>query len=142
MVDRIYNAKAKVLERIDRAIAERGAERMDVQEMGMLADIVKDLSEAEKSCWEAEYYRSVSEAMGAQGYVPGGPDYGEMDPMGYRDRMGRYARAPRRGYGPQGHDTPHGYQADPMQGVRDAMSTAAPEQRERMMREMRSMLGM
>lgn len=144
MVDKIYQAKAKVLERIDRSIAERGTDRMDIQEMGMLADIVKDLSEAEQACWEAEYYKSISQAMaGGHGYVPTssgrvqpamGYDAGRMasggympeGPSGYRDAMGRYATRP-------GYD---------MQGLRDAMASAPAEERAQLERELRQMLGM
>jgi len=31
--------------------------------MGELIDMVKDLAEAEESCWEASYYRTVTEGM-------------------------------------------------------------------------------
>lgn len=151
MVDKIYQAKAKVLERIDRSIAERGTDRMDIQEMGMLADIVKDLSEAEKACWEAEYYKSISQAMASgAGYTPMssgrvqpamGYDAGRMaaggympdGPSGYRDAMGRYATRP-------GYDAGrHGYD---MQGLRDAMASAPAEERAQLERELRQMLGM
>lgn len=144
----IAEAKQKVLERIERSIAERGAERMDVQEMGMLADIVKDLSEAEASCAEADYHRSVTHAMGAAyGYTPmssgrvtppmgyDGPmarGYMPDGPSGYRDQMGRYAVRP-------GYDGRRGYD---MQGLREAMASASGEERAQMERELRQMLGM
>jgi len=55
---------------------------------------------------------------------------------GYRDTMGRYATRPSN----MGYDgMRYGYD---MQGLREAMSTASPEEREKMMREMRTMLGM
>lgn len=148
MVEKIYDIKNKALQRMEQAIAERGVDRMDVKEMGELADIVKDLSEAEKACWEAEYYRSVTDAMESSGYMPDGMGYDGQDGSGgirrtggrsgYRDSMGRYAsRGGRRGY-----DGGYGYQHDPMQAVRDAMSTATAEDREKMMRELRTMVGM
>lgn len=148
MVEKIYDIKNKALQRMEQAIAERGVDRMDVKEMGELADIVKDLSEAEKACWEAEYYRSVTDAMESSGYIPDGMGYDGQDGSGgvrrtggrsgYRDSMGRYAsRGGRRGY-----DGGYGYQHDPMQAVRDAMSTATAEDREKMMRELRTMVGM
>lgn len=148
MVEKIYDIKNKALQRMEQAIAERGVDRMDVKEMGELADIVKDLSEAEKACWEAEYYRSVTDAMESSGYMPDGMGYDGQDGSGgvrrtggrsgYRDSLGRYAsRGGRRGY-----DGGYGYQHDPMQAVRDAMSTATAEDREKMMRELRTMVGM
>ena len=60
MVDKIFDIKAKVLEHME---GMTNQEKMDVQQIGMLADVVKDLSMAEKDCWEAEYYKSVTKAM-------------------------------------------------------------------------------
>lgn len=96
MVDRIYNVKAKLIERMEKSAS---AERMDVAEMEKLADMVKDLS-------EAEYYCSVTDAMNEtqSGYNPMGYDqqgyrgYDNQGNMGYRgrDSMGRFVS--RRGY--------------------------------------------
>ncbi len=152
MLENINDAKEKVLERMKTAIGPSGVERMDVAEMEKLADIVKDLSEAEKECWEAQYYMSVTQAMNsgsgytpetyaAQGYMPEPMSYDTMRTVygvksGYRDTMGRYATSPSN----MGYDgMRYGYD---MQGLREAMSTASPEEREKMMREMRTMLGM
>jgi hypothetical protein len=152
MVSEIQDAKAKVLERIKKNINERGIDRMDIAEMETLSDIVKDLA-------EADYYCTVTEAMQgthgydggySQGYMPEPMGYGypygfPPRPMGYdgsdgrsgyRDSMGRYASRPSNmGYngGSYGYD---------MQGLRDAMSAASPEEREKMQRELRQMLGM
>lgn len=160
MVDKIYDIKARVLDRMQQSISERGIERMDVNEMGKLADVVKDLSEAEESCWEAEYYRSVTEAMGSgymgyedaatrdrRGYqrpmeqsgysLPGGSTvtFRQGDASGYRDSQGQYAS--RRGYmdGPYGH-------TDPMQDVRQMMQSADPQERERIKAQLRQMAEM
>ena len=125
MVETIYEIKNKALQQLQRDVADKGVERID----GQMVDVVKDLAEAEKACWEAEYYRAVTEAMeGKQGYSAG------YEPMGYtqaRDSMGRYAR---RGYS-MGH-------ADALEGVRVAMQSAQPEERERMKQELRGMFGM
>ena len=151
MVDKIHDAKAKVLERMAQVIAERGVERMDVSQMETLSDIVKDLS-------EAEYYCTVTDAMGGgygynrgtvyNPYPPEGVGYMPMRPMigydgqggngasGYRDSAGRFASQPSNmGYdgGRYGYD---------MQALRDAMGSATPEEREKMQRELRQMLGM
>lgn len=152
MVDKIFDAKAKILERMEKSINERGVDRLDIVEMEKLADIVKDLSEAEKECWEAEYYRSVTEAMGSgsmgyedaatrdrRGYAQG-PNANTVysgysnGRSGYRDSMGRFTQS--RGYG----NGSYGY--DPMQGIREAMSSASAEERERMKTELRGMIGM
>lgn len=39
------------------------AEKADVKEVGEVVDMIKDLAEAEKYCWEGCYYESVSTAM-------------------------------------------------------------------------------
>ncbi len=146
MVEKIKEIKDQALRRMEQSINERGIERADVGEMGKLADVVKDLAEAEKSCWEAEYYRSVTEAMGdgtmgyddGMGYSRGGQGRRNgQGGMGYnpnRDSMGRYAR---RGYRQDryGHD-------DMMQEVRQMMEAADPQERERLRMQLRQMTEM
>lgn len=135
MVEAIKSNKDMLLKRLEQVINEKGPERMNVQEAGMLSDQIKDLAEAEKACWEAEYYRSVTEAMeGQSGYMPEGMGYARGR-MGYnpnRDSMGRYAR---RGYGGYGYH-------EHMQDIRSEMQSASPEEREKMKRELRQMLDM
>lgn len=155
MVELIRSTKDTVLERLDKAINEKGADRMNVQEVGMLADVVKDLAEAEKSCWEAEYYMSVTEAMqdGSMGYDDG---------MGYRrggsgssqggSGSGRGGRGYRRGYRGQSRDSMGRYTSrsgyrpmdgyghdDVMMDVREMMDTADPQEREEIKRKLREM---
>jgi len=140
MVELIKETKDTVLERLDKSINEKGADRMNVQEVGMLADVVKDLAEAEKACWEAEYYKSVTEAMqdGSMGYDEGmgysrqgGSQGGRGYRMGYRgqsrDSMGRYSS--------------RGYHGDPMDDIREMMETADPTERERIRKRLREMAG-
>ena len=143
MVEKIKEIKDQALRRMEQSINERGIERADVQEMGKLADIVKDLAEAEKACWEAEYYMSVTEAMGdgqmgydgADGmrYAQNGSQGGYRS--GYRgqsrDSMGRYTsrRGYRDGYGHQ----------DMMQEIRQMMQTADPQEREQLKMQLRQM---
>lgn len=162
MVEKIKEIKDQALRRMEQSINERGIERADVGEMGKLADVVKDLAEAEKSCWEAEYYRSVTEAM-------------EDGSMGYEDGMG-YARGNRRGYAQgqggsqgyrRGYEQGQGYRGQPrdsqgqftsrsgyrrmdggyghddmMQEVRQMMQSADPQERERLKSQLRQMAEM
>lgn len=119
MVEKIKATKDKVLDFMDREIGKYNGDRMDVKEIGDLADIIKDLAKAEESCWEAEYYRSVSEAMngssGSSGY---------MQPMG--DRTGYDGGGARRGYsGGMGH-------TDPLSSIREMMSSLSPEMRKQL----------
>lgn len=140
MVHKIREIKDQALQRMESAINERGIERADVKELGELADIVKDLAEAEKACMEADYYCSITESMDKQGYMPDGMSYSTnggmsdnvMARQGYRDSRGRYAR--RSGYS-------MGYQDD-IQSLRESMRNATPEEREKMQRELRQIINM
>lgn len=133
MVQEIADLKNEILKKMRKEVNERGIDRADTKELGELADIVKDLAEAEKACWEAEYYMSVSEAMDSQGYTPmNAGSYSNNTRAGYRDSRGRYAR---RGY------TSMGYH-DGIESIRTEMNSATPEEREKMQRELRSVLGM
>ena len=135
MVEIIAEDKNRILEYMGKSLEKYGPDKMNVDEIGKLADAIKDMAEAEKACWEAEYYRSVTEAMDGQGYTPDMMDYqgqGGQGRMGYnrnRDSMGRYTSG-RRGY----HEG--------MDGLRAEMQSASPEEREKMKRELRQMLDM
>lgn len=135
MVEKIAEDKNRILEYMGKSLEKYGPDKMNVEEIGKLADAVKDMAEAEKACWEAEYYRSVTEAMESQGYTPDMMGYqgqGGQGRMGYnrnRDSMGRYTSG-RRGY----HEG--------MDGLRAEMQSATPEEREKMKRELRQMLDM
>lgn len=129
MVEVIAEDKNRILDYMGKSLEKYGPDKMNVDEIGKLADAIKDMAEAEEACWEAEYYRAVTEAMegGSYGYMPDGR-------MGYnpnRDSMGRYARG-RRGYSGGYHEH--------IEDIRSAMQTAAPEEREKMKRELRQMI--
>ena len=133
MVERIAEDKNRILEYMSKEIGRYGGDKMDVATLEKLADIVKDLAEAEKECWEAEYYRSVTEAMeGSQGYMPDAPRDGRMGYNPNRDSMGRYSTRGRRGYGMGYHEH--------MEDIRTQLQQASPEEREKMKRELRQML--
>lgn len=129
MLDKIYDIKADVLERLQKAVEERGLERMDI---GEVADVVKDLS-------EAEYYCSVTDAMDSYGYTPETRNgmWEDDRRYGYRDSQGRYStRANRRGYPRRmGH-------MDSVETIREELHSATPEERENLKQELRQLLGM
>ena len=133
MVERIKADKDKILEYMGKSLEKYGPDKMDVEEVGKLADAIKDLAEAEKQCWEAEYYMAVSEAMENRGYMPDDIGY-DGGSRGYRrrgynmnrDSRGRYSR---------------GYHEE-LDGIRDAMRNASPDEKEKMQRELRQMLNM
>lgn len=99
MVENIYKMKNQILQQAEKELAERGPERIDVNRMGELVDMVKDLAEAEESCWKAQYYRKVTEAMeGSSGYTP--MNDGNMARQGYGSMS-------RQGYGSMGYSMGH-----------------------------------
>lgn len=116
-MDRIMELKDKLLNHAEKAVEERGADRVDPE----IYDALKDLS-------EAAYYCKVTEQMGQpMGYHDAmryGYDQMGYMPMGYqaRDARGRYM-----GYG------------DSVQAVRNILASATPEEKERIKAEMRNM---
>lgn len=134
-MDEIYEIKEKILHYLSQQVGQ-GMERADLNELDVLVDMVKDLSEAEYKC-------AVTEAMaGDYGYTPQGMGYddgmgygrqaqgrGGMGRSGYRDSRGRYTSRPRMGYGGgrMGYDS---------QALRDMWADATPEEREQMKRDM------
>ena len=122
MIQKIAAIKDKVLEFMDQEAGKYGNARMDVKEMGDLADIVKDLA-------EAEYYCTVAQAM------EGGQQQGYMPMQGYGSG-GSMQSSGRQGYGgSMGH-------TDPMSTLRDMLATASPEQRMQIRSEVNQLMGM
>lgn len=123
MVERIKKIKDDILEYMEQEVGKYGGSRMDVKEIGELADAVKDMAAAEESCWEAEYYRTVTEAMGhseSSGYGMGGRS-GYMQEADMSGMAGG-----RRGYGQPNRMMGH---SDPVAAIRDMLATANPEMR-------------
>ena len=134
MVDKIYEMKNKIIEQVDKDMRER-PDRVD----GEMIDAIKDLSEAEKNCWEAEYYRAVTEAMeGGSGYQDGSSRGGSTGgSSGWQNQYGSGRNSGgRRGYDGTSHMM--GYQ-EAMDTMRHYMRNSDPVERERMRGEMMSM---
>lgn len=146
MIDKLYDLKSDVVERLMKVIDERGLERMSADE---LFDAMKDLA-------EAEYYCSVTDAMESYGYMPDdmmgvgyddGMGYdgrggnrgnrgGSGNRSGYRDSMGRYStRANRRRGYRMGH-------MDAIENIREELQSATAEERDQLKREVLQMFGM
>ena len=150
MVEKIKDLKDELLMQAEQDMHDNGG--VD----HMMIDDIKDLAEAEKSCWEAEYYRSVTEAMedGQMGYNDGmgyGQGQGSSNQgrgyrrgyeresrRGYRgrDSMGRYTS--RRGY--RRMDS-YGHQ-DMMAELRQMMEQADPQEKEQLKMQLRQMTEM
>ena len=89
----------------------KGIHMMDTKEAGEVVDMIKDLAETEKLCYEAEYYKTVIEAMEEKDE--------ESEKYGYRrsrNSMGRFTLSGgRKGYRPYIDQMPYveGYLDDP-----------------------------
>lgn len=161
MVDVIFDLKNQLLEDMLRETRERGIDHLDKEKV----DMIKDLAEAEKNCWKASYYRSVTEAMedGGSGYPSEQGSYGNYptysgyygptmgmsgasrggqqstgnsgysgNMSGYRNSMGRYAR--------RGYTTGYGMgYHDHLNALKMDLANANPQDRERIMSELRAM---
>ncbi len=95
MVEEIWKMKNEILAQAKKELEERGPERMDVDRLGAMVDMVKDLAEAEMACWKAQYYRNaVTEAMENKYGYGGSPANGgtmtrQSERQGYTSSMGR-----------------------------------------------------
>lgn len=154
MVEAIKSNKDALLKRLEQVINEKGPERMNVQEAGMLSDQIKDLAEAEKACWEAEYFRSIAEGMDAYGYE--GMGYDQSDSNGGISSGGGRSGYERRGYEQGGYGyrrsgrgsanqyggSRRGYRMghqDAIESLRMEMQEADPQRRQQLMQEIRQM---
>jgi hypothetical protein len=154
MVEKIKEQKDALLKRLEQVINEKGPERMNVQEAGMLSDQIKDLAEAEKACWEAEYFRSIAEGMDAYGYE--GMGYDQSDSNGGISSGGGRSGYERRGYEQGGYGyrrsgrgsanqyggSRRGYRMghqDAIESLRMEMQEADPQRRQQLMQEIRQM---
>lgn len=143
MVERIYKMKNQLLQQAEKELDERGLDRIDVNRMGEMVDMIKDLAEAEASCWQAEYYKTVTKAMeqGSSGY--GG---GTGSSAGYGSSMQSGGRS---GYAtqPSMYDTARqGYMdgrggKEVVESLRKEIQAAGPDDRERIRHEVMSVIG-
>lgn len=155
MENEIYEMKDQ-LARLAKQQLNRGIENVDTQEMCMVIDMIKDLAEAEKACYEAEYYMSVVDAMeeaeeerygyddgqSRQGYQEryypneGGTD--RMGRMGYKNQYGNW-RA-----NPGGRRKPRrmrrGYSEESIDNIKEIMESADPARREQLKKDLQQLM--
>lgn len=148
---RIKKMKEKLIEE-----AQNRMQTMDggsIEQMGQIVDMIKDLSEAEKACLEAEYYDTVIDAMDGDdryGYDDRGgsgnrqgyresymmDDRGDRnDRMGYRDSKGRYARNPNRR-----RMRRSGYSEESIENLRQMMEDADPERKRQLKQDLEELM--
>lgn len=145
---RIKKMKEKLIEE-----AQNRMQNMDggsIEQMGQIIDMIKDLSEAEKACLEAEYYDTVIDAMDGddrygyddrgssgnrQGYRESYMMDDRNDRMGYRDSKGRYARNPNRR-----RMRRSGYSEESIENLRQMVEDADPERKRQLKQDLEELM--
>ena len=146
-MERLYRVKNKLIECVEHEMS-KGVENVNTHEMGMVIDMIKDISEAEKSCAEADYYESVVDAMdeGAGRYGYDGPnrsnsrmmrDGGDNDRMGYKNQYGNWPANPRNR---RSRMRRRGYSEESIENVRQMMEEADPARREQLKRDLQELM--
>lgn len=152
-MQRIKRMKDKLIEE-----AQSRLQNMDggsIEQMGQIIDMIKDLSEAEKSCLEAEYYDSVIDAMengqrygydGQGGNAGGRQGYREsymMDNngdsegrMGYRNQYGNFPANPKN----RRRMRRSGYSEESIDNIRQMMEDADPERKRQLKRDLEDLM--
>lgn len=124
--DKISQVKEKIVEYLEETVDHRGVERLN----DIYVDMVKDLSEAEKNCCEAEYYKAMTETM-ANKVTQGGDAYMEH---GYRSAMPKSMRRTQA-------DASHVDMDELIEYVRSSVQSANPDEREDIRKELKGVLG-
>lgn len=143
-MERLYRIKDKLIGCVEREMS-KGIENVNTHEMGMVIDMIKDLSEVEKSCAEADYYESVVDAMdeGSGRYGYDGPDRshsrmaqgGERDRMGYKNQYGNWPANPK-----NRRMRRRGYTEESIENLRQMVEEADPARREQLKRDLQELM--
>lgn len=106
----ISDTKERLMAEVHSKVAS-GLKTCDVKEAGEIVDMIKDLADTEKNCWEACYYETVVKAMEEKA-----EDWDD-EPMGYNPnraasgryttRSGRSHHGGRMGYRPMVDEEPY-----------------------------------
>lgn len=112
--DEICELKKDLVKIFASELHTKGVNDLDTKDCAEVADMIKDLAEAEKACMEACYYETVVKAMEKADEED--EQEGRMGYNAYRYANGRYApkgRGTRRGYTPEmGMMKPYLYDPD------------------------------
>lgn len=159
MVHKICKMKDKLCDYASQQM-ERGLDNVDTREMGMVVDMIKDLSEAEKACLEAEYYDTVIDAMdsgsdrygytgqGGSGDGRSGNRSGYRDPymmeedgeggrMGYRNQYGNFPANPKNR---RRRMRRSGYSEESIENLRQMMEDADPERKRQLKNDLEELM--
>ena len=112
--DELCDLKKDLIKIFASELHTKGVDDLDTKDCAEVADMIKDLAEAEKACMEACYYETVIKAMEKADEED--EQEGRMGYNAYRYANGRYApkgRGTRRGYTPEmGMMNPYLYDPD------------------------------
>lgn len=112
--DELCDLKKDLINIFASELHTKGVDDLDTKDCAEVADMIKDLAEAEKACMEACYYETVIKAMEKADEEE--EQEGRMGYNAYRYANGRYApkgRGTRRGYTPEmGMMNPYLYDPD------------------------------
>lgn len=100
--DELCDLKEDLIKIFASELHTKGVDDLDTKDCAEVADMIKDLAEAEKACMEACYYETVIKAMEKADEEE--EQEGRMGYNAYRYANGRYApkgRGTRRGYTPE-----------------------------------------
>lgn len=64
MTDKIRDIKERLIDKVESDISKHGLEKLDIRNLGLTVDMIKDLAEAEEKCWKARFYMKTIEEMG------------------------------------------------------------------------------
>lgn len=144
--------------------AQNRMENLDggsIEQMGQIVDMIKDLSEAEKACLEAEYYDTVIDAMdgeadarygydgqggqGSRGSSGGRQGYrepymmesdGEGGRMGYKNQYGNFPANPKN----RRRMRRRGYTEESIENLRQMMEEADPERKRQLKQDLQELM--
>lgn len=149
MIDKIYDIKNKLIEKVEDDIAKYTLDKIDVRNLGLTVDMIKDLAEAEEKCWKARFYAATIQEMGGSG-AAGYSQQGGQPRSGYPQQQGGQMRS---GYpydGMSGYGGPSGYGSQRMgyaasghvevKDLKRKMMEASPSEKRELARELQEIL--
>lgn len=99
-MDRVKELKKTLIGWVEKEVGE-GMCGADIEKLGEVVDMVKDLAETEKECMEAEYYETIIAAM-----EESEPEHGKFGYDHWRNASGQFAKT--------GHGHYSGYTSAPI----------------------------
>lgn len=132
MIDKIYEIKNKLIDKVEEDIEKYTLDKLDIRNLGMTVDMIKDLAEAEEKCWKARFYMATIKEMEGSGSAGYPQQQGGQMRSGYPyDGMSGYG-AQRMGYMTSGHTE--------IKDLKRKMMAASPSEKRELARELQEIL--